>query len=152
MSKGHSEMDHDINSKFKCDHCKTKFAHKHKLKDHKERDHILSSDSRYVFCVSLQTHALGHMKRPNPHVWMQMWLLYNEIHKPCAQVRFQMCLLYKHKLKGRVEKDHYPNSKFKCVQCGINPHTDTNWNITDKRTMFSTGIQKCLLCIKYKHM
>ena len=74
-------MDHNMNSKFKCDRCKTKFAHKHKLKDHKERDHTLSSDSKYVCYVSLRTHVLGNMKRLNPHVWMQMWLLYNEIHK-----------------------------------------------------------------------
>ena len=156
-------MDFNMNSKFKCDHYKTKFAHKYKLKDHKERNYILSLDSRCVCCVSLWTHVLGHVKRPNPHVRMQMWSRYKEIHKqtriersqrewPCPQFRFQMCLLYKHKLKGHIEKDHYPNSKFKCDQCGINPHTDTNWNVTDKRTMFSTQIQKRLLYIKYKHI
>ena len=39
--KGHIEMDHNINSKFKCDRCKTKFNHKQKLKDYQERDLIL---------------------------------------------------------------------------------------------------------------
>ena len=43
--KGHIEMDHNMNSKFKCDHCKTKFAHKHRLKGCKEKDHILNLNS-----------------------------------------------------------------------------------------------------------
>ena len=36
-----------MNYKFKCDNCKTRFAHNHKLKEHTEGNHIIYSESRW---------------------------------------------------------------------------------------------------------
>ena len=39
---------------------------------------------------------------------------------PYPQFGLQMCLLYRHKFKGHIEKDHDLHSEFKCDYCGTN--------------------------------
>ena len=78
-----------MNSNFKCDRCKTKSAHKRKLKDHKERNHILSSDS---ICV----HYITHVKC---HVVME--------YKTNSKFKCDHCKMkfdHKHKLKTHKER------------------------------------------------
>ena len=106
---------------------KQNLTKKHKLTDHKERDHTLCSDSRCVCCVSLRTHVLGHVKRPNHHVWMQMWSLYNKIHKQTRIKRSQRerpcdrCITKHKQTRIRRSKRQRP-----CDHC-ITKFTNKHW-------------------------
>ena len=160
MSKCHTEIDHNMNSKFKCDHCKTKFAHKHKLKGRKEKDHILNSDSKCVCCLITYRHMF--------QVTWKDQILMSEFKCDCCitksqQTRikrshrerqyphfgFQICLLCRHKLKSQVEKNHNPNSKFKCDQCITKfTHKHKLKSHGEKNYIFNLN-SKCVYCMSY---